>query len=67
MYDKLLNTYKAPYNNFTEDQKKTINVLNGPENLTLGFIEGYLSPLEGHEEIKLEQEEIIAEGVKLNS
>ena len=66
LYGKLLNIYTAQYNKLAEDQKKTINVLNRPENLTLGFTEVDLPPLESDEEVKLEPEETIAEKVKLN-
>ena len=39
LHDNLLNIYTADYNKLTENQKKTINVLKRPENLTLGFTE----------------------------
>ena len=45
-----------------QDYKKTINVINKPENLPLGFTEDDLPPIEGDEE----PEEAIAERVKLN-
>ena len=62
LYDKILSIYTAQYNKLPEDQKKTINVLNRPENLTLGFSEDDLPPLEGDEKL----EETIAERVKLD-
>ena len=43
--DKLLNIYTAQYNKPTEDQKKMINFLKRPENLTLGFTEDDLPPM----------------------
>ena len=45
-----------------QDYKKTINDINKPENLPLGFTEDDLPPIEGDEE----PEEAIAERVKLN-
>ena len=70
LYNKLLNIYTTQYNKLSEDQKKMINVLNRPENLTLNFIEDNLPampPLKGDEEVKLEPEEPITERVKLNT
>ena len=67
LYDKLLNIYTTQYDNFSEDQKKNVNVLNKPENLIINFIEDDLQsmpPLEGDEEAKLQPEETIAERVK---
>ena len=66
LYDKLLNIYTAQNNKLTEDQKKMTNVLNRPEELTLGFTEDDLAPLEGDEEVKLQPEESIVERVKSN-
>ena len=72
LYDKLLNIYTTQYFiKLLNDQKKRINVLNRPENLTLDL---YLdeddlppvSPLEDDEEVKSEPEETVAERVKLN-
>ena len=37
LYVKLLNIYATQYDNFSEDYKKEINVLNRPENITLHF------------------------------
>ena len=37
LYDKLLNIYTTQFYNLLVDQKKRINVLNRPENLTLDF------------------------------
>ena len=37
-HDKLLNIYTTKYDNLPEDQKKKVNVLNRPENLTLDFV-----------------------------
>ena len=62
LFDKLLNICTAQFNKFTEDQKKKINGLSRPENLTLGFTEDDLPPLEGDEK----SEETIAEKVKLS-
>ena len=39
LYDNLLNIYTTQYDNISEDQKKKINVLKRPENLTRDFIE----------------------------
>ena len=67
--DKLLNIYTIQLDNLSEDQKKRINVLNRPKNLTLDFDEDDIRPMppvEGDEEVKLEPEETIAERVKLN-
>ena len=69
LYNKLLNICTTQYDILSEDQKKKINVLNRPENLTLDFVEDDLPPmppLEGDEEVKLEPEESIVERVKLN-
>ena len=54
LYDKLLNIYTTQNDNLSEDQKKEINVINRPENLTLDFAENDLQPLpslEGDEEV----------------
>ena len=66
LLDKLLNIYTAQNNELPVDQKKMINVLNRPENITLGFIDDDLAPLEGDKEGKLEPEETITERMKLN-
>ena len=69
LYDKLLNIHTTQYDNFSEDQKKNVNVLNKPENLIINFVEDDLQsmpPLEGDEEVKLEPEETITERVKSN-
>ena len=71
LYDKLLNIYTTQYFKLLNDQKKRINVLNRPENLTLDLYldEDHLppvSPLEDDEEVKSEPEETVAERVKLN-
>ena len=53
LYDKLLNVYTTQFDNLWEDQKKRINVLNRPENLTLDFDEDDFTsmlPVEGDEE-----------------
>ena len=40
LYDKLLNIYTTQRKKLSEDQKKkTINVVNSPENVTLNFTE----------------------------
>ena len=39
LYDKLLNIYTTQRNKLLEDQKKTVNVVNSPENVTLNFTE----------------------------
>ena len=65
LHDKLLNTYTAQHNKLLEDLKKTINVLNKPKMLSLGFTAGHLTPmpaLKGNEE----PEKTIAERIKLN-
>ena len=64
--------YTTQYDNLSNAQKKRINVLNSPENLTLDL---YLDedendlppmpPLEDDEEVKSEPEETIAERLKL--
>ena len=57
LYDKLLNIYTTQNDNLSEDQKKEINVINRPENLTLDFAENDLQPLpslEGDEEVTWE-------------
>ena len=54
LYDKLLNIYTTQNDNLSEDQKKEINVINRPENLTLDFAENdlqLLPSLEGDEEV----------------
>ena len=69
LYDKLLNIYTTQFYNLLVDQKKRINVLNRPENLTLDFDEDDLwpmPPLKCDEEVKLEPQETIAERVKLH-
>ena len=61
--------YTAWYDNLSEDQKKNINVLNTPENVTVDFVEGDfppIPPLKDDEEVKLKPEESIAERAKLN-
>ena len=58
LYDKLLNIYKTQYNKnklSEQDNKKKINVLNRPENVTLDFTDDDLPPilaLEEDEELK---------------
>ena len=65
--DKLLNIFTTQYDNLWEYQKKKINVLNRPENVTLDFVEDDLTPMPAlSDEVKLEPEESIAEKVKLN-
>ena len=66
LYEKLLNIYQNQYNKLPEDQKKMINVLNKPGNLTLDFIEDGLPPPEGDKELKLQPKETIAKRMKLN-
>ena len=69
LYDKLLNIYTTQFYNLLVDQKKRINVLNRPENLTLDFHEDDLwpmPPLKCDEEVKLEPQETIAERGKLH-
>ena len=66
LYEKFLNIYQNQYNKLPEDQKKMMNVLNKPENLTLDFIEDDLPPREGDKELKLQPEETIAKRMKLN-
>ena len=38
LYDKLLNIYTTQYDKLTKAQKKSIKVLNRPEDLALDFI-----------------------------
>ena len=49
LYNKLLNTYATQYDNFWKAQKKKIDVLNKPGNLTLDLYldkdEDYLPPM----------------------
>ena len=58
LYDKLLNIYKTQYNKnklSEQDNKKKINVLKRPENVTLDFPDDDLPPilaLEEDEEVK---------------
>ena len=58
LYDKLLNIYKTQYNKnklSEQDNKKKINVLKRPENVTLDFADDDLLPilaLEEDEEVK---------------
>ena len=66
LYEKLLNIYQNQYNKLPEDQKKMINVLNKPGNLTLDFIEDGLPRPEGDKELKLQPKETIAKRMKLN-
>ena len=57
LYNKLLNIYTTQNDNLSEGQKKEINVINRPENLTLDFTENDLQPLpslEGDEEVTWE-------------
>ena len=57
LYNKLLNIYTTQNDNLSEGQKKEINVINRPENLTLDFAENDLQPLpslEGDEEVTWE-------------
>ena len=57
LYNKLLNIYTTQNDNLSEGQKKEINVINRPENLTLDFDENDLQPLpslEGDEEVTWE-------------
>ena len=66
--DKLLNIFTTQYDNLSEYQKKKINVLNRPENVTLDFVEDDLTPMPAlGDEVKLEPEESIAEKVKVKS
>ena len=68
LYDKLFNIYTTQYDNVPEYNKKRINVLNCPENVTLDFDEDCLPPmpqLEVAEEVKLEPQES-AEKIKLS-
>ena len=69
LYDKLLSIYTTQYNKLSEDSTKKIIVLNKPEMLIFDFDEDDLPPmlpLEDDEEVKIEQEETIAERIKLN-
>ena len=57
LYNKLLNIYTTQNDNLSEGQKKEINVINRPENLTLDFAENdlqLLPSLEGDEEVTWE-------------
>ena len=49
LYNKLLNIYATQYDNFWKAQKKKIDVLNKPGNLTLDLYldkdEDYLPPM----------------------
>ena len=71
LYDKLLNRYKTQYNKnklSEQDNKKKINVLKRPENVTLDFADDDLPPilaLEDDEEVKWKPEKTIAERIKL--
>ena len=70
LFDKLLNIYRTQNDNLSEDQKKKINSLNRPENLTLDFPKDDLPPIplqEADEKVKLEPEKAIAKTLKLNS
>ena len=65
----VVNTACKFYDNLSEDQKKTINVLKRLENLTLNFMKEDLPPmppLEDDEEVKLKLQETISKSVKLN-
>ena len=74
LYDKLLNIGKSQYYKLRRAHKKRIKVQSMPENLPIGL---YLAEdvndlppmfaLEGEEEVKLEPEETVAVGIKLNS
>ena len=69
LYVKLLNIYTTQFYNLLVDQKKRINVLNRPENLTLDFHEDDwwpMPPLKCDEEVKLQPQKTIAERVKLH-
>ena len=42
LYDKILNIYTIQYDNLSEYQKKTVNVVHRPKNLTPDFDEDNL-------------------------
>ena len=68
LHDKLLNICAAQYNKLSEQSQKRVSVWK-PEMLILDFNEDELPPmppLEGEEEVKLEQEDTIAEKIMLN-
>ena len=74
LYDKLLNIGKSQYYKLKRAYKKRIKVQSMPENLPIGLYlredVNDLPPmlaLEGEEEVKLEPEETVAVGIKLNS
>ena len=74
LFDKLLNIGKSQYYKLRRAHKKRIKVQSMPENLPIGL---YLAEdvndlppmfaLEGEEEVKLEPEETVEVGIKLNS
>ena len=74
LYDELLNIGKSQYYKLKRAYKKRIKVQTMPENLPIGLYlredVNDLPPmlaLEGEEEVKLEPEETVAVGIKLNS
>ena len=61
--------HTTQYNKFSEDLKERVKILNKPKMISLDSDKDDLppmAPLEGNEEVKLEQEETIVERVKLN-
>ena len=61
--------HTTQYNKFSEDSKERVKILNKPKMISLDSDKDDLppmAPLEGNEEVKLEQEETIVERVKLN-
>ena len=61
----ILSYDKIQLDNLSKDQKKRVNVLSRPENVTLNFTENDLTPIPPQDdEEKLEPEDTIAERVK---
>ena len=61
--------HTTQYNKLSEDSKERVKILNKPKIISLDSDKDDLppmTPLEGDEEVKLEQEETIVERVKLN-
>ena len=61
--------YTTQYDSFSDYQKKSINILNKPENVIFDFVGDNLPPmqaLESDEWVKLEPEETLSKRAKLN-
>ena len=62
----ILSYDKIQLDNLSKDQKKRVNVLSRPENVTLNFTENDLPPIPPQDdEEKLEPEDTIAEKLKI--